>query len=502
MGRWGWVWVAGWAAASAAWCATAGRALGPTFDEPLHLRAGLGCWRAGSAWDLSQIGCMPLPVMTQTLPLYAAEVATGTRTDPVGDLHAWLPVARLGTLVFWVGLLVAGYVAGRAWAGPVGGWLAVPFLAVEPVLLGHASLAVTDLAVAACTVAACAGFKVGREKRWPRRIAIPAVLCGLAILAKASALVFVPITLCVVEAEHLWAVRRRGGGFPWRRSVLDLALIAAGGFVVAKLLFPQTDRTLHAQILHNAFGHGYVYLLGRTSETGFWYYFPTAFAAKVSLPLLLLPAVILLTRPRALLNAPLLSAAAILAVSPQFKVQLGVRLILAVVALAALGVGIAVARWLADLRSSVARRAAWALVVLCLGWTACRAVQVWPNGLSYTNELFGGTPRGYLALSESNYDWGQGLPELTRWADGHGVGEMDVWYYGTDPKADAPPFRRLDLSAVGSVEELRSLVRGRYLAVSTSHLCGAPSAGADVLRGLTPVDRTTTYLIFDLSGPK
>ena len=46
---------------------------------------------------------------------------------------------------------------------------AVALLACEPVLLGHAALATTDIAVAACLLALAFEFHAGRGGRWPRR---------------------------------------------------------------------------------------------------------------------------------------------------------------------------------------------------------------------------------------------------------------------------------------------------------------------------------------------
>ena len=49
------------------------------------------------------------------------------------------------------------------------------------------------------------------------------------------------------------------------------------------------------------------------------------------------------------------------------------------------------------------------------------------------NEWWGGTTNGYRCLSDSNYDWGQGLKELTNWQLDRHVNDLDVWYFGTDP---------------------------------------------------------------------
>src|SRR5207245_1176379 len=74
------------------------------------------------------------------------------------------------------------------------------------------------------------------------------------------------------------------------------------------------------------------------------------------------------------------------------------------------------------------------LVIIGTTWNTVAALLVWPHGLCYTNELWGGTRQGYLYLSDSNYDWGQGLPELARWQRHHRDTPLEVWYFGSDPR--------------------------------------------------------------------
>src|SRR5262249_57862459 len=92
---------------------------------------------------------------------------------------------------------------GRRVAGRGGGRLAVAFLACEPSLLAHATLATTDIAVTACVLALVYHFRAGREAGWPRRVAVPAFWFGAAVLAKASGLVYGGICLLVLEVERL-----------------------------------------------------------------------------------------------------------------------------------------------------------------------------------------------------------------------------------------------------------------------------------------------------------
>jgi hypothetical protein len=446
---------------------------------------------------------MPLPPKVVTFPLFAWELLQGRPLDLNVNLDDWLPLARLGTLLFWCVLLLAGYWGGLQWGGPIAGWLATVALAIEPILLGHATLATTDLAFTACLVLLVVAFKATRGGTWRQRILVPGVFCGLTLLAKASGLVFIPICVAVVEAEHLWSKRRDQNVTPWKHSFNDLIQIGLGGLLLVFLICPKAFRAFKFQVLHNVRGHGFIYLLGEVSPSGFWYYFPAALAIKMSLASLVF-LVLCCLRPRYLLNGPLLAALALLLLCPLYRVQIGVRFVLPVVALAIIGLAIAMARWLAECQSPFAKRFAWTGVTLGLLWTAIQSISVWPEGLCYTNELFGGTAHGYLALSDSNYDWGQGLPELARWQKQKGYPALDVWYFGSDRRLTQLPIRPVDCSHTATLEELQQMHQGRLLAVSTSLLYGSDGFGSpavEILRRLTPDARTTTFLIYDFSKP-
>jgi hypothetical protein len=200
-----------------------------------------------------------------------------------------------------------------------------------------------------------------------------------------------------------------------------------------------------------------------------------------------------------------LTAAALLVMSVTFRVQIGIRLVLPVVGLAVVGLSSAVVQaW----RES----SGWGRQVLTAGagagvlWTAAAAAMVWPHGLSYVNDLWGGTSRGYVHVSESNYDWGQGLKELARWQREHGVGPLKVWYFGTDPALRTMRFTVVPLHVVPirGAEDVLAQVRGGNLAVSTTLLYGsklteAQWQAAAYLRTRQHVARTTTFLIYDFT---
>jgi hypothetical protein len=198
-------------------------------------------------------------------------------------------------------------------------------------------------------------------------------------------------------------------------------------------------------------------------------------------------------------------------------VQIGIRLVLPLVALAEVGLAAATTRACraAGGRSLLAG-ARMLLPGAGLVWSAAAAITVWPHGLCYVNELWGGTERGYLVVSDSNYDWGQGLKELAHWQVRHGDAPLDVWYFGTDPALRRLPVRALSFHALPlhRAEEIRALVQGHYLAVGTTLVHGslgtmlrADTPGWDsywqalaLLREHPPADRTTTFLMYDFTG--
>ncbi len=184
--------------------------------------------------------------------------------------------------------------------------------------------------------------------------------------------------------------------------------------------------------------------------------------------------------------------------------QIGVRLVLPLVALLAVGTAAAVVRAWQEGRRLAARQLLAAAAGIGLAWTAADAAAVWPHGLCYVNELWGGTATGYLRLSDSNYDWGQGLPELARWQGEHGIEPLDVWYFGTDPRLRTMPVREVPFHVLpDNATDPLAAVRGHYLAVSTTLLHGPEGPNelsrrvVAVLRACRPVGRTTTFWIYD-----
>src|SRR5260370_11837934 len=321
---------------------------------------------------------MPLPVDVCTLPLYVAERWSGRPITSDIQFERLLPWARAANLVFWWLLLLYAWRIAGALGGPWAARLAVALLAVEPNFLAHGALATTDIAITACLLAVAFHFREGRSAGWWRRIAVPSVWFGLAMVAKASAILFAPLCLLTIEAGFLCR-----DGWPKlaqvARSLRHLLTIGIAGSLLAsvycgdsngsvrpnllatveRLPIETGEQTLRAVAQHtplyihaldtgvkqaqrNVSGPDGVFLLGAWHEKSVWYYFPVALSIKLPVPLLLLPVLLALLLPRVLAHWAVAAAAMLLLFSLTCRVQIGIRYMLPLVALGIAGLAAAV----------------------------------------------------------------------------------------------------------------------------------------------------------------
>ena len=179
---------------------------------------------------------------------------------------------------------------------------------------------------------------------------------------------------------------------------------------------------------------------------------------------------------------------------------------LPLVGLAVVGLAGATARAWREAEAGRRRRLLAFAAAAGVAWTAVAALAVWPRGLCYANELWGGTARAYRYVSDSNYDWGQGLKELDRWQRRHGLATLDVWAVGPQLSLRRRPVRPLPLDRpeVRGPADVAARAQGHFLAVSTTALYGyaSNSPACVFLRSLRPVARTSTFFIYDFTGAR
>lgn len=92
----------------------------------------------------------------------------------------------------------------------------------------------------------------------------------------------------------------------------------------------------------------------------------------------------------------------------------------------------------------------WTILIMLLVWQAAGFIKSLPQPITFTNELAGNKP--YQIFSDSDYDWGQGLIQLNKEIKKREIKSFQLAYFGNvDPKNYLPGFTRIkDENPAGS----------------------------------------------------
>ncbi|HEY9402576.1 MAG TPA: glycosyltransferase family 39 protein, partial [Pyrinomonadaceae bacterium] len=356
-------------------------------------------------------------------------------------------VARLPFVALTLALGVLVFVFARDIFGARAALLAVALFSIEPTVIAHGRVVQTDIAAAFGYLLLChAVYRYALSPSWPRALWVGAA-SAVAILAKFSMLLAAPV-VATVFAVLLWRARREARG-----RVSKVA--AHAGLVALTVLFlinaaylfhhsPPLDtdaqwivsafpagsgsmlnaaRVLSRvlpidfvlgifwQFAHNERGHP-ASLLGMYSNTGWWYYYPFAFALKTTLPFLLLSLAALAwgayraigRRERRFLIV-LIPFAVYTSFVLMSRINIGIRYYLPAYALLFILGG-------ALLDHLLKRHRAGVLAVFALlAWAGVEAVRAYPDHMTYMNQLASRQPRWHY-LSDSNVEWGDDVRAL------------------------------------------------------------------------------------------
>jgi hypothetical protein len=462
--------------------ALAARHTSITLDEPLHITSGYACLVTGDYRLVEEHP--PLLKMLQAAPLLLAQPRLPDPRDVQGwdegnlivaAQHVVVPYRPIEPLVFaaraptmLIGVLLAALV--YRWAvdafGSGAGLLALALCAFDPNILAHAGVAATDLGAACAIFAAMYTFwRWIRQKNGPswRRCMTAAVVLGLALGVKSTALMLLPIFGVFVLAgrpprhplkPYLWQALAAGGvAFVvlWALYRFEFGLVPGWTFPVPapSHFLPLLKLQEHMREGHSAF------LMGQNYHYGVWYYFPIAFALKtppLTLALLLLTALGLAGRrvqsagwrgEAALLALPLLY----FGVSLTSGINIGYRHLLPILPFLLV--------WVSHLTPHFSRFTPRVLRLTFYASLTCYVlvtINLFPWHLAYFNLFAGGIDGGYRYLTDSNLDWGQTWKALKRYVDEQDITEFglsqytinDPHAYGLDytplpPWPDAPP---------------------------------------------------------------
>ena len=510
-----------------------------TSDEAYNLFAGYRHLTAGDFSICpgyppltKDVGALPFLVFRPHVPPMTDAEASDFRGGRIflyaNRADRLLFAARVAMTVFPLLLAVIVFLATREMFGPGPAFIALALIVFEPNILAHGPLVTNDVALACWLFAAVYAFwrYVVNPNAW--RLAACGIAGGLTLAAKHSGIILFPILFLLALAEVLmpsWASRGSDSpeDHPTRsrrrlalRLLLALIVVAAISVVVlwsfygfrysakpaALPLSPTLASSLgavrsrvaataiavaaRAHLLPEAFLEGLAffyttdsrptYLLGKLYSHGVWFYFPTALVIKSTLGFLLLLALAPLAR---LLRARegrretlwmLIPATVFLAASMTSNLNIGLRHILPIFPF--LSVLAAAGAW-----RLAKKHRAWGIIVGGLVLIhAASSLRAFPNYLSYSNELWGGPSETYRVLTDSNVDWGQGLPAVKRYLETHAATPCWLAYFGTvDPAYYELPCTLLTASSAVIWErplgEIPPVIQGTVL-VSATEMSG------------------------------
>jgi 4-amino-4-deoxy-L-arabinose transferase-like glycosyltransferase len=363
-------------------------------------------------------------------------------------------------LTLLTGLMV--FLWARHLQGDAAGLLAASMLLLNPVILAYGHIVQTDIGMALAFPLAVWMFARLLEAPSARRAVCAGLAAGVTLAIKYTAVILLP-TFVVLWLLYRW--RHRGAqSLGWKRGLL-VAAVAWGliallymphwlpappidAATAAKLAVPhwfvlfrpilipaEYFKGLAITLLH-ASGGNEAYLNGAWSNSGWWYYFPLAFAMKTPLTFLLFAGVgiALAVRSRRELRfaelAAWAGAAVYLLCAMWSKANLGVRHILAVYPLVSIGAASALSRWTMHVPKARQKLANWAVAALPVASLA-GVLLAYPQFISYMNPLAGGSKHGHEHLLDSNFDWGQDVKRLKQFLDEHGSPRIYLQYFGT-----------------------------------------------------------------------
>jgi len=367
--------------------------------------------------------------------------------DKIEAISFWSRVPMiLLTLLFGISLFAyTRYIGGR-----VAAVLAVIMFSLEPTLLAHGRVVQTDVPAAFAYLLFFFTLQRFVDLQNMRRAIEFGLTTGVALVVKFSLVITFPIFVVVLI---ILGWRHRSAAAPASQFAIRVGAAVIALLLIVNLayyfrrdpLLPANreaviqewpthtaalSRSFHALstvipptylfgvfviTVHNEMGH-YASVLGHYSRTGWWYYFPVAFALKTTVPFLLLSVAAFLWsiwrvvgQRGGRLLLPVVAIVLYALLSMKSQINIGVRHFLPVFSFLFVLAGVFLARLLKRYK-----RLALPAIIVIFCWMAGETLRAFPNYIPYMNELAWKHPHWYY-LSDSNVEWGDDTGEMAEY---------------------------------------------------------------------------------------
>ena len=341
--------------------------------------------------------------------------------------------SRVPAVLISLGLAIVVTVWATELWGAAGGLLALLLYVFDPTITAHAELVTTDVGCAFFSTLFL--YLLRRFVRAPSgaRLVTCGGALGLALGAKFSAVVLVPLAALLLAMNSWNGISGRFRRLLGVAAVHAVLCALAYATLWALYFFPRNPLFYLAGLHDVALDHnpGYLHFFMGDFRHGSWpTYFLVALLIKTPLPeLLFMTTAAVLAfcgwrrewREETFVLIPpvaMFMGYALLA-SP-----IGVRYMIPCLPFLLIASGRVGAALAQAPRTVLAVAAALAL------WLVAEFAAIWPDHLSYFNEVAGGSRGGVEWLDDSNVDWGQGFLELRRYVRENSIHEYRLCNFG------------------------------------------------------------------------
>ncbi len=492
--------------------------LSPVWDEIIYPAAGydlLTTGRMRTSFDHPPLGkaLLGLPLLLQGVP----HVTAPARLASIDSFRygfdfvhhnnrppRWMIfIPRLMSILLSCLLAILIYLyACQAW-GDEGGLLAIGLYAFLPPVLARASLALLEMPLAFFMTVAVLGAARWRTERKRQFLVLWALGWTAALLTKANALILLPVFLI---SDVLAAAQKKRPLLPRLTETALVSLAALGSAEIVMRVFGKSywiDQLLarESDLLASRFP---IYFHGTYWNSAMFYMAPAAWLLKTPVPFVALAFggwfLWRRTRPKEeayILLSCLFLVTGLLMVSTRSIIATGQYFFLypflAVTAAA-----------VASVQEFPVRLASKVLV----GSMILSCLWVHPGYLSYFNILAGGSSHGDRWLSDSDQDWGQGLPALADWIKREKLSQILLGYSGAgDPRVYGIAYQDVISPALITATyrgEIFAQWPGRLVLVLSCKVAQTESALLGwLLKNREPVAKVgNTFLVYDLTHDK
>ena len=347
-----------------------------------------------------------------------------------------------------LGLLIMRW-ATDLW-GKSAGLFALFLYAFDPTITAHSQLVTTDIGVACFSTLYLYLLRGYLSDPGWKRLCLAGLALGMALGAKFSAIVLLPISIVLIMMNN-WSASVTSGletarKVPAETKLLipdkllrNLGALLIMGILAALFLWiiyfcPADPQFYWKGIKAVNQDHGknpYFYLMGELKQGGWKYYLVIAWLVKTPIPIILFLAaafgLYLAHRRASLLEEAFLWVpfSGFLIFYSLFGDDIGIRYLIPCFPF----MFVFAARLVLSLQE-MGRPFRVALIAGLL-WLVTEWVSIIPDHLSYFNQVAGGPENGIEWLDNSNVDWGQGLKQLRAYLQSHRIEDYAYCYFGT-----------------------------------------------------------------------